>query len=471
MERACRAFVSWFTTRFDTSRKIGIVCGTGNNGGDGLGIARLLNDLGYVVQVWIVRGSVVETDDFKKNLERLIGKVKIDEISSSSDQGLFVNLNILIDAVFGSGLSRPLEGIYSQVVNCINQADVNRIAIDIPSGLMANKHREGEAVKADYTLSFQLPKLAFFLPENSDYTGEWHIVNIGLNSEFIEQADTSSFFIEQRDIKLIIKKRQKFSHKGTYGKALLVSGSYGRMGAAVLASRAAMRSGLGLLTTHIPKCGYVIMQTSVPEAMVSIDRHETLFSKPPRLDDYDAIGIGPGIGTENETVSAFTSLVEQAQKPMVIDADGLNILSVHRELFHLIPPNSILTPHPKEFERLAGSWKDDFDRLEKQKQFAIKTKTIILLKGAYSSIATPDGKIHFNPTGNPGMATGGSGDVLTGLLTGLLAQQYTSEEAALLGVYLHGLSGDFAAGNIGMNAMIASDIVKSLPDAFKSFHS
>jgi hydroxyethylthiazole kinase-like uncharacterized protein yjeF len=471
MERACRAFVGWFTPRFDTSKKIGIVCGTGNNGGDGLGVARLLNDLGYVVQVWIVHGSVSKTDDFKKNLERLVGKVKIDEISSSSDKGLFVNLHILIDAVFGSGLSRPLEGIYAQVVNCINQANVTRIAIDIPSGLMAGKHLEGEAVKADYTVSFQLPKLAFFLPENSRLVGEWHLVNIGLDNEFIEQADTSFSFIEQKDIKSIIKKRSKFSHKGTYGKALLISGSHGKMGAAVLASRAAMRSGLGLLTTHIPKCGYVIMQTSIPEAMVSIDSHETIFSKSPLLDSYDAVGIGPGIGTENETVSAFTSVLEHAQKPIVIDADGLNILSAHRELLHLIPRNSILTPHPKEFERLAGGWRDDFERLEKQKQFAVKTKSVVVLKGAYSSIATPQGKVYFNSTGNPGMATGGSGDVLTGLLTGLLAQQYTSEETALLGVYLHGLAGDFAAGKIGESAMIASDIVKSLSEAFKSFKS
>jgi ADP-dependent NAD(P)H-hydrate dehydratase / NAD(P)H-hydrate epimerase len=471
MERACRAFVSWFTTRFDTSKKIGIVCGTGNNGGDGLGIARLLNGFGYSIHVWIVRGSVAEANDFKENLTRLAGKVKIDEISSASDKGLFVNLHILIDAVFGSGLSRPLDGVYAQVINCINQADALRIAVDIPSGLMADKHLDGIAVKANYTVAFQLPKLAFLLPENSDYTDEWHIVSIGLHREFIDKADTSFFLIELKDVKGIIKKRTKFSHKGIYGKALIISGSYGKMGAAVLASRAAMRSGVGLLTTHIPKCGYVIMQTSVPEAMASIDDHETMFSKSPALESYNAVGVGPGIGTEAETVTAFASLLRQIQKPVVIDADGLNILSSHREMLHLIPPNSILTPHPKEFERLVGSWKNDFERLEKQKEFAVRTKTVVVLKGAYSSIATPEGKIYFNPTGNPGMATGGSGDVLTGFITGLLAQQYTSEEAALLGVYLHGLAGDFAASTKGMSAMIASDIIESLFEAFKSLNS
>jgi ADP-dependent NAD(P)H-hydrate dehydratase / NAD(P)H-hydrate epimerase len=471
MERACRAFVSWFTPRFDTSLKIGIVCGTGNNGGDGLGIARLLNDLGYTIHVWIVRGSVSETDDFKKNLERLVGKVKIDEISSSSDQGLFINVHVLIDAVFGSGISRPLDGIYAQVVNCINQTDAVRLAVDIPSGLLTNMHLEGVAVRADYTISFQLPKLTFLLPENSEYTGEWHIVNIGLDKTFIEKADTSLFFTERKDVKRIIKKRTRFSHKGTYGKALIISGSYGKMGAAVLASRAAMHSGLGLLTSHIPKCGYVIIQTSIPEAMASIDDHETVFSSLPSLDGYDAIGIGPGIGTEQQTVAAFTRLLQQMQKPIVIDADGLNILSSNRELLHLIPPNSILTPHPKEFERLAGSWKHDFERLELQREFAVKTKTVVILKGAFSSIATPQGHIYFNPTGNPGMATGGSGDVLTGLLTGLLAQQYSSEQTALLGVYLHGLAGDFAANNKGMSSMIASDIIESFSEAFKSLNS
>jgi hydroxyethylthiazole kinase-like uncharacterized protein yjeF len=469
MERACRAFVGWFTPQFDTSKKIGIVCGTGNNGGDGLGIARLLHELGYIIKVWVVRGSVSETTDFKINLERLKGKVEIYAISSASDQGLFVNLHVLIDAVFGSGLSRPLEGIYEQVVNCINHADVIRIAVDVPTGLMSDKHTEGSlAILAHYTVSFHLPKLAFLLPENNRHTGEWTVLNIGLNKQFIEKSDSSYYLLERKDISNLLKHRQKFSHKGTYGKALLISGSYGKMGAAVLASRAALRSGLGLLTTHVPQCGYTILQTAVPEAMASIDNNEKIFSELPALEDYDAIGFGPGIGLENATVKAFTAFLEQVKKPVVIDADGLNMLAAHRGLLAIIPQHSVLTPHPKEFERLVGPWKNDFDRLEKLKHFADRTKTIIILKGANSAVAMPDGNVYFNSTGNPGMATGGSGDVLTGLLTGLLAQGYTPQEASILGVYIHGLAGDLAASTKSMNAMIASDIVESISDTFKS---
>jgi hydroxyethylthiazole kinase-like uncharacterized protein yjeF len=469
MERACKAFVQWFTPRFDTSKKIGVVCGTGNNGGDGLGIARLLADVGYQVKVWIVRGTSSESTDFKLNLERLSGKVEMCEITSSSDKGLFADLNVIIDAVFGSGLSRPLEGIYEQVVGHINQSDAARVAVDIPSGLMTDNVTEGVAVKARYTVSFHLPKLTFFLSESYQYTGDWFIVDIGLSKEFIDGADSSHFFLERKDIDERLKHRQKFSHKGTYGKALIISGSYGKMGAAILASRAAMRSGLGLLTIHAPHCGYNILQTAVPEGMVSVDEHEKIFSKLPSLDGYNAFGVGPGIGTEHETVKAFAEFLEHVKRPVVIDADALNILSEHRELLNLLPPQSILTPHPREFERLMGVSKNDLDRLKNLKKFATQTKTIVVLKGACSAIATPDGKIYFNSTGNPGMAPGGSGDVLTGLLTGLLAQQYAPEAAALIGVYIHGLAGDYAMKKKGMNAMIASDIIEGFSEAFMSF--
>jgi hydroxyethylthiazole kinase-like uncharacterized protein yjeF len=469
MERACRAFVGWFTPQFDTSKKIGIVCGTGNNGGDGLSVARLLHDLGYTVKVWVVRGTVSETPDFKINLDRLRNKVEMFEITSSSDQGLFINIHVLIDALFGSGLSRPLDGIYAQVVNCINQANTIRIAIDVPSGLMTDKHLEGSAVvHAHYTVSFQLPKLSFLLPENSQFTGDWSVVNIGLDKSFIEQSETSFYFLERKDISSMLRHRDKFSHKGTYGKALLIAGSHGKMGAAVLASRAAMRSGLGLLTTHVPICGYEILQIAMPEAMASVDDNEKIFSALPSIEGYDAVGIGPGIGLEMETVKAFHSLLTNVAKPLVLDADALNILATHPELLSAIPQNSILTPHPKEFERLAGGWKNDFERLEKLRSFSQQTKTIVVLKGANSAIAMPSGEVYFNSTGNPGMATGGSGDVLTGLLTGLLAQGYTPHETTIVGVYLHGLAGDMAARSKSMNALIASDIIESISEAFRS---
>lgn len=468
MERACRAFVSWFTERFDASNKVGIVCGTGNNGGDGLGVARLLQEWGYPVKVWIVKGSVPESIDFAINFKRLNNKVEVFEITSSADRGLFHDRDVLIDAIFGSGLSRPVEGIYAQAIACINQTDACCVAIDIPSGLMADSHSTGSVVKDDFTISFQLPKLAFFMPENYEYTGEWFLVDIGLKKEFIRQAKCDHFYLQRKDIRRIRKQRKKFDHKGNYGRAMLIAGSYGKMGAAILASRAAMRAGLGLLTVHIPRCGYEILQTAAPEAMASIDEEVKCFTTVPDIKATDVIGIGPGIGLGESTVEAFSKLLEVNKNPMVIDADALNILSAHPNLLKMLPQGCILTPHPKEFERLVRNWSNDFERLDKLKHFAAEQKAVIVLKGGYSVIASPNGEVYFNSTGNPGMATGGSGDVLTGILTGLLAQGYTSLEAAIMGVYLHGLAGDIALIDKGMEGLIASDLIEYLPKAFQS---
>jgi hydroxyethylthiazole kinase-like uncharacterized protein yjeF len=466
MERACRAFVTWFVQRIDATKKIGIVCGTGNNGGDGLGIARLLDEWGYPVKVWIVRGLVPESSDFKTNLERIRNRLSIADIISASDQGLFADRDILVDAIFGSGLSRPVEGIYAQAVRCMNQSDAIRIAVDIPSGLSADQVSSGDIIRAHYTVSFQLPKLAFFLPQSFPFTGEWTCVDIGLNKKFINQAQTSYYQLTRKNVCEFIKPRQKFDHKGTYGHALIVAGSYGKMGAAILSSKAVLRAGVGLLTVHIPTCGYAIVQTALPEAMVSVDREERVFANSFDTIKYSTIGVGPGLGQDTKTLEALTKLLKEFKKPVVIDADALNMLAVHPESQSAIPENSLLTPHPKEFERLTGKWSNDFERLVLQRNLAAKLKSVIILKGAYTSIALPDGTTYFNSTGNPGMATGGSGDVLTGILTGLLAQGYSSKDAALIGVYLHGLSGDVAAQEKGMHSLIAMDLVDFLPQAF-----
>ena len=466
MERACHAFVSWFTRHFDITKRVGIICGTGNNGGDGLGIARLLKEWGYPLNVWIVQGPIPESPDFKINLQRLNGKVEASEIITETDQGLFADQDILIDAIFGSGLSRPPEGIYAQAIRCINRTNAIRIAVDIPSGLMADKSSGGEIVQAHHTVTFQLPKLSFLLPESGSAVGDWNVVNIGLSQEFIHQAENNYFLVEKIDIKKILHGRSKFSHKGNFGHALLIAGSHGKMGAAILGARAAMRSGLGLLTVHVPQCGYEIIQTSVPEAMVSVDESDTIFSMVPKTENFNSIGIGPGIGQDKQTAKALATLLEFVGKPMVLDADAITILGANRELIQRIPKGNILTPHPKEFERLADSWATDFERLDKQVDFSRKTNTIVLLKGAHTSITTPEGKVYFNNTGNPGMATAGSGDVLTGLVTGFLAQGYTSEESALLGAWIHGLAGDCAFNKVGEEALIASDIIDYLPEAF-----
>jgi hydroxyethylthiazole kinase-like uncharacterized protein yjeF len=470
MERACRAFVDWFILHYRTEKKIGVVCGPGNNGGDGLGIARMLKELGYSVNVWLVRGEQKESESFKTNLKKIQGKISLYEIAKESDQNLFSDCQILIDAVFGSGLSRPAEGIFSQVISCINKTDAVRVAVDIPSGLFADSHSKGEIVNAHYTVTFQLPKLAFLFQENHKHVGQWHMVDIGLSKEFIKSIPTQNYFVTDKSIKKIIKPRGQFSHKGNYGHALLIAGSHGKMGACVLAAKAALRSGLGLLTVHTPTCGYSIVQTSVPEAMTTVDVLENYFSSPPENLNYSSIGIGPGIGVNSETAKALAKVLKQFKRPMVIDADALNILSSNKELLQLIPGDSILTPHPKEFERLAGGWSNDFERLELLRNFSIKIKSLMVLKGAYTSIACPDGNIYFNSTGNPGMAKGGSGDVLTGILTAMLSQGYSSKEAALLGVYLHGLAGDLAANELGMESMTATDLVECIPHSFKKIH-
>ena len=463
MERASKAFVNWLAMRFDPTYRIGVVCGTGNNGGDGMAIARLLSGMDYAVSVWVVKGGT-ETPDFCVNQDRLPPKIKPVEFVAGT---VLHGCDIIIDAIFGSGLTRPAEGIYQAAIEAVNHADAIRIAVDIPSGMFADQHTAGPAVKANFTVTFQLPKVAFLLPENSMYVGEWRRVDIGLDKAFIRNAETSRYYLTRKAIKKLLRPRKKYSHKGDYGRALLVTGSLGKMGAGVLAARAALRSGVGLLTAHIPACGIMIMQTAVPEAMVSPDVTEDAITQSPDVGVFDAVGVGPGIGQSAETLPALRDLLESG-KPMVIDADALNLLAAHRELLHLVPRGSILTPHPREFERLIGKWENDFDRLARQLALARQLKSIVLVKGAHTAVATPEGEIYFNCTGNPGMATGGTGDVLTGVLTALLAQGYTCTAAALLGVYLHGLAGDIAAREHGLNGLLAGDLVDFLPAAFKT---
>lgn len=466
MERAARAFVDWFTLRVGTTRKVGVVCGTGNNGGDGLAIARMLHEWDYHVSVWIVRGPVPESQDFKVNERRLPEKVEKREIKSESESLSFNPCDVLIDAIFGSGLSRPTSGIYAHVINELNRSDATRIAVDMPSGLMADSPSSGAIVRADYTLSFQLPKLAFLLPEAYTFTGEWELADIGLDKNFIKESETAHFFTRIKDVRKILRPRAKHAHKGTFGHALLIAGSYGKMGAAVLAARGALRAGLGLLTVHVPQCGYAILQTAVPEAMTQVDEDARIFSGGADPGGFTTVGVGPGLGRDARTVKAFSQLLEDFRKPMVMDADALNILSLNRHLMKRLPAGSILTPHPKEFERLAGPWKTDFDRLQMQRELAVSLECVVVLKGAYTAVATANGQVYFNSSGNPGMATGGTGDVLTGILTGLLAQNYSPDEAAIAGVFLHGLSGDLGAADVGMDALIASDLIAHLSGAF-----
>lgn len=467
MERAARAFVDWLTAQVDMTKRVCVVCGTGNNGGDGLAIARMLHGWGYPVRVYVVKGGGNETDDFKANAARLPQAIEKREVTNEVEQVSFGECDVLIDAVFGSGLSRPVTDVYARAIEAINATDALRIAVDIPSGLMADAPSVGAIVRADYTVSFQLPKLAFMMPDSYPFTGKWLTVDIGLDKDFIRSAETPYHYIRPRAIRKMLRPRSKYDHKGTFGHAVLVAGSYGKMGAAVLASRAALRAGVGLLTVHVPRCGYGILQTAVPEAMVTVDENERFFSLfGESVDKYGAIGVGPGLGKETPTVRALTALMERFRKPMVFDADALNIIAENRHLMALVPPGSILTPHPGEFKRLAGEWQNDFERLALQRQLAASLKSVVVLKGAHTSIASADGLVYFNSTGNPGMATGGTGDVLTGIVTGLLAQYYSPVEAAVAGVFLHGMAGDLAATALSMESMVASDLIAHLPEAF-----
>ncbi|UII33089.1 NAD(P)H-hydrate dehydratase [Fulvivirga ulvae] len=469
MERAAKAFTRWFTARFSPKYQVAIVCGTGNNGGDGLVVARLLNEKNYKVKAYVIRKSASASGDFKINEKRLEGLIDVVPISNTDEIPDFNLYHIVIDGIFGSGLSREVEGLYAEVIEVMNNSDNTIIAIDIASGLFSDQHTAGGTiVKPEYTVSFQIPKLAFFMPENSEYVGDWHIVDIGLMQEAVERETSHYFMLTSESIRGVLKKRSKFAHKGTHGRALIMAGSYGKMGAAVLCAKAALRSGVGLLTMNIPRCGYSVMQSTVPEAMVLPDEGDHFLTSYGDVAGYDALGIGPGLGKEQETVYSLMQAIQAFGKPLVIDADGLNIISEHREILEVLPAGTILTPHPKEFERLAGDWSNDFERLEKQTAFARENNVIVVLKGAHTSIALPSGEVYFNSSGNPGMASGGTGDVLTGMITSLLAQKYLPENAAKVGVYLHGVAGDLAAEVTGQIGMIASDLVDFIPNAYQS---
>lgn len=472
MERAATACCNWLIGKNFGTFHFRIFCGKGNNGGDGLAIARLLIEHKCLVTVYILEFGKIGSDDFQTNLERLHPlTTDIHFIQSAEFFPVLVDTDIIIDALFGTGLNKPLEGISKALVQHINQSKCTIVTIDLPSGLFADKSsKENSVINASLTLSFQNYKLAFLLPENENYCGEIHLLHIGLHPVFEENEAANFELIDKERIKTIYKPRSKFAHKGTYGHAALLCGSNGMMGAAVLSSLACLRSGVGKLTTYIPKCGYQILQTTVPEAMSFVAGEDYLLSAP-GIEKMNAVGIGPGIGIHPSHKKLITDIFEKVKTPVVIDADALNIMADNKELLNIIAAQSIITPHPKEFERLFGKTENNFERLELAKQKSKEYQVYIVLKGHYSFISTPDGAGYFNNTGNAGMATAGSGDVLTGIITGLLAQGYAPLEAALLAVYLHGSAGDIAASKISMEAIIATDIVNCLGDSFKQIQS
>jgi ADP-dependent NAD(P)H-hydrate dehydratase / NAD(P)H-hydrate epimerase len=472
MERAAAKCIDWLERNNYTDRPFHIFCGKGNNGSDGLAIARMLSERKMTVIVHILEFGHKGTDDFQTNLARLhqYPDILIRFIQTEENFHALAKDDIIIDALFGSGLNRGLEGVTAKLVKHINDSGCTIISIDIPSGLFTDKSSKGQtAIKADHTLSFQCYKMAFLVAENSAFVGEVHILDIGLHPDFYHSTFTDYELTDDLFISSIYKPRNRFGHKGTFGHALIIAGSYGKIGAAILSAKACLRSGVGLLSCHIPKCGYDIMQTALPEAMVMTDFNSSFNTK---IDDdiakYETIGIGPGIGTASETKMMLEEILASCKKPLVLDADALNIIASQKDLLKLIPGESILTPHPKEFERMFGETETEFERIEMALQKARELNLVIVLKGHHTLIAAPDGKAFFNSTGNAGMATAGSGDILTGIITGLLAQGYSPGDAAILGVFVHGLAGDIAAKENSMEAMIAGDIVNCLGHAFVS---
>ncbi len=471
MERAAMQISNWLVQRFSTEVRLIFFTGPGNNGGDSLAIARQMADFGYPCEVYLLRLGKALQGSPATNWQRLEnqGKVKLSRIGHPDDFPEIRPTDLLIDGLFGSGLTRPLKDLPAAIVHRMNECPNRVVSIDVPSGLMGEDNGSNipaNILKADYTLTFQFPKISFLFAENEQYTGKWEVLPIGLHPDGMARVSSGFFMTEKLMVREIIPRRSVFAHKGDFGHALLIAGSYGKMGAAVLASRGCLRSGTGLLTTHVPRLGYSIIQSAVPEAMVSIDAHDSMFTGFPDLSPFSAVGAGPGLGMKHNSIRALHALIEQARGPLVLDADALNMLSENRELLEQLPENSILTPHPGEFRRLAGAFSDSWERMQKQRAFAQKYQVVLVLKGAYTTVATPDGAVYFNSTGNPGMATAGSGDALTGIILGLLAQHLPPYQAAVAGVFLHGRAGDLAAREKSENALLAGDIIAFLGKAF-----
>lgn len=439
-----------------------IICGTGNNGADGLVIGEKLYHYGYEVKCVIIQPKAGGSPDFNHHLDRLSGQ-------STFEIGLIRRLEelppldgyVVIDALFGSGLSRPLEGIYAQVVDRINKVPLPVYAVDCPSGLPGEDIPQGAAVRATACCCFEFPRRSFFTREGRAYTGDWNCRSINLSKHHIETTPSNQFMIDQAMACALLKRRKSFSHKGDYGHVHLVVSQKGMAGAGILAARAAIRSGCGLCSISTSVVNRSIFQSAVPEAMVRSDFESMVL----KVTEKDTLAIGPGIGKDAAMQSYFAAILEQSNRPAVIDADGINILAENRSLYRHIPPRSILTPHPKEFSRLADPSEDSFDRLRCQQAFSKVHNVILVLKDHHTCITDPQGNVFYNSTGNPGMATGGSGDVLTGIIGAFLAQSYEPLNAAILGVYIHGLAGDLYSKMHSQLSLTATDLVDHISGA------
>lgn len=463
MERASSVFTKRFCELFDPENKVWVLAGVGNNGGDGLAIARLLHQRGYDVKTVLCGDLKNASADFSINSKRLKDQ-GIEIIKKSGLDFNSENKEVIIDAIFGNGLNRKIEGLAAEIIAKSNTSNLKIVAVDVPSGIFCDTlNFDSAKVKARHTFTFQCPKPAFFMKENEEFLGEWEILDIGLHPDFEKNSETNFYFTLKEDF--IERPRAKFSHKGTYGHALLIAGSHGMMGAAILASKACLRSGVGKVSISAGNKENDIIQIAIPEAIFLPNDLEKSISEiwtEADLEVFDALGIGPGIGQKEERIIELEAILK-TKKPLVIDADAINILAKNRELLESVPSNTIFTPHLKEFKNLTGeNPENSFETFDLLRKFASENQWIIVLKGYHSAVALPDGSIHFNSTGNPGMATAGSGDVLTGLILAYLAQGFSPQEAAIKGVFDHGKAGDAAAQIRSYKSLIASDIIENL---------
>ena len=472
VEEAAQAFVHEFCTHYTKTHRVIVFAGPGNNGADALAIARLLSDDGYKVIVYLFNTTQCLSPECEEHKSRLLNieEVEFNEIITDFAVPQLNKRDIIIDGLFGSGLNRPLASGYTGLVKFINSLGLEVVSIDIPSGLFGEDNRKNNPetiIQATRTFTFNFPKLAFLFPENAKYVGEWTVLNVEILPEIIESTPAIYRIITEEDMHEVFPPRPRFSHKGTYGHALLIAGSHGKMGAAVLSAKACLRSGAGLLTVHIPRCGENILQVAIPEAMTEADEHPDFLTGVKDLGAYTSVGMGPGLGQRLETAVALGDILGRISRPVVLDADALNLIAANPDLLEKIPKRSILTPHPREFDRLAGESHTGYERMMKAKDFAKEHQVCVVLKDAYTAICTPEGNVYFNLCGNPGMATAGSGDVLTGITLGLLAQGYEPETAAVSAVFMHATAGDLAAKANSEESLIAGDIIDMLGKTFK----
>lgn len=474
MERAATTFFQRLKDTLPPEKKVNIFAGPGNNGGDGLVIARLLFDEGHPVRVFIVETGAAHSPEFRLNADR-IERAGISPLTLADPEQFPVigRDEVIIDAIFGTGLNKPPAGVAAEVIRKINQTGAWVVSVDIPSGLFCEDNHGADReriVRASQTITFQFPKLSFMFAGNEDHVGKWEVIDIGLYSGTIASMPTPYHYIIRENVRPLLQRRKKFDHKGIFGHAIIIAGSYGKAGAATLAAGAALRTGAGLVTVHTPASAVLALQAALPEAMVSPDPGTGNVTVLPDLSPFDAAGVGPGLGTDPDTARVLRKLLETASIPLVLDADALNIIARNRELLEILPPCTVLTPHPGEFRRLANTESSDYRLMEEQRAFAAQHNCIVVLKGAHTSVALPGGDVYFNSTGNPGMATGGSGDVLTGMITSLLAQGYEPADAAVTGVYLHGLAGDVALRIHSEESVIAGDILMNIGRAYRETH-